>query len=415
MKFWYKFLFLSVFVLAFTGCGKDEVEVEDEEQEQEQEQEQDEPTYVEPYHSLDMKTDDGKVTQLLKHKVGKGIPIVILGEGFVDKDIKGGVFREATSKAVDALFSVYPMSALKDYFDVYEVTAVSYNDYMAVWTNLTEKGVYISDTAFGVNVAEEYQHGWESCIKAGDEKKIVEYAKKAIAGDRINDATIFVLINDTFTDALSYSLDGYNASPRDIPTGGAIAYVTTMNITHTYTSPVDLDFSDTFKAALVREFGHSFAKLSYENYGEDNGRIPRSEESFIRDNQSYGFYCNVSLSSDVTKSPWADFAADSRYDFEELGCYEGVGDYSKGVYRATYESAMIAWRNIINFNAAQRSMIYKRCMNIAYGDSWEYDYEKFVEFDLEGAKAWKAAHPTTVYSKAKALSARKTKTVKVSR
>ena len=402
MKFWYKFLFLSVFVLAFTGCEKDDEENED-------------VTNPDvPYYSQDMKTDDGKVTQLLKHKVGKGVPIVILGEGYVDKDIKGGVFREATSKAVDALFSVYPMSALKDYFDVYEVTAVSYNDYVAVWTNLAETGIYTSNTAFGVDVAKEQQPGvWVSYLYRGDEKKVLEYAKKAIAGDRINDATIIVLVNDLFTGSLSYSLDGYDASPRDIPTGGAIAYATTMNITHTCTFPDDTDFSETFKATLACEFGHSFAKLSYENYGEGNERIPSYEISLLRDSQSYGFYSNVSLSSDVTKSPWADFAADSRYGFEDLGCYEGSGYYSKGVYRPTYESAMCGWGNY--FNAAQRSMIYKRCMNIAYGDSWKYDYEKFVEFDLEGAKVWKAAHPTPVYSKAKALFARKTKTVKVSR
>ena len=390
MKFWYKFLFLSVFVLAFTGCEKDDAENED------------------------VTNPDGKVTQLLKHKVGKGIPIVILGEGYVEKDIKGGVFREATSKAVDALFSVYPMSALKDYFDVYEVTAVSNNDYVTVWTNLAETGIYTSDTAFGVNVAEEHQPGvWGSYLYRGDEKKVLEYAKKAIAGDRINDATIIVLVNDVFTGALSYSLDGYDASPRDIPTGGAIAYVTTMNITHTYTFSDDTDFSETFKATLACEFGHSFAKLSYENYGEGNERIPSSEISAIKHYQSYGYYSNVSLSSDVTKSPWADFAADSRYDFEKLGCYEGSGYYSKGAYRATYESAMCGWGDC--FNAAQRSMIYKRCMNIANGDSWKFNYEDFVKFDLEGAKAWKAAHPTTVSSKAKALSARKTKTVKVSR
>ena len=32
-------------------------------------------------------------------------------------------------------------------------------------------------------------------------------------------------------------------------------------------------------------------------------------------------------------------------------------------------------------------MIYKRCMKIAYGDSWEFNYEDFVKFDLEKAKA----------------------------
>ena len=186
-----------------------------------------------------------------------------------------------------------------------------------------------------------------------------------------------------------------------------------MQTAHTYTFSDDTDFSETFKATLACEFGHSFAKLSYENYGEGNERIPSSEISAIKHYQSYGYYSNVSLSSDVTKSPWADFAADSRYDFEKLGCYEGSGYYSKGAYRATYESAMCGWGDC--FNAAQRSMIYKRCMNIAHGDSWKFNYEDFVKFDLEGAKAWKAAHPTTVYSKAKALSARKTKTVKVSR
>ena len=39
------------------------------------------------------------------------------------------------------------------------------------------------------------------------------------------------------------------------------------------------------------------------------------------------------------------------------------------------------------FNVAGRAMIYKRCMNIAYGDSWEFNYENFVKFDLEKAKA----------------------------
>ena len=32
-------------------------------------------------------------------------------------------------------------------------------------------------------------------------------------------------------------------------------------------------------------------------------------------------------------------------------------------------------------------MIYKRCMKIAYGDSWKFNYEDFVKFDLEKAKA----------------------------
>ena len=47
-----------------------------------------------------------------------------------------------------------------------------------------------------------------------------------------------------------------------------------------------------------------------------------------------------------------------------------------------------------------RSMIYKRCMKIAYGDSWEFNYEDFVKFDLEKAKAEHQANYLT-YSTSK--------------
>ena len=36
------------------------------------------------------------------------------------------------------------------------------------------------------------------------------------------------------------------------------------------------------------------------------------------------------------------------------------------------------------FNAPSREAIYKRVMKLAYGDSWTYDYEEFVNFDKQG-------------------------------
>lgn len=34
------------------------------------------------------------------------------------------------------------------------------------------------------------------------------------------------------------------------------------------------------------------------------------------------------------------------------------------------------------FNAPSREAIYYRINKLAYGDSWNYDYETFVQFDL---------------------------------
>ena len=59
------------------------------------------------------------------------------------------------------------------------------------------------------------------------------------------------------------------------------------------------------------------------------------------------------------------------------------------------------------FNVISRVMIYKRCMNIAYGDSWKFDYEDFVKFDLEKAKAEYQAEQErhSIYSRSQYLGA----------
>ena len=379
MKIWYKFLFLPVLILALAGCGKDEDVVDNENE--------DETTYVEPYHSLDMKTDDGKVTQLQKHKVGKGVPIVIMGDGFVDKDIKEGKYREATNKALEAIFSRHPLKSLRDYFDVYEVTAVSYNSFETFWTHPE----YTSfKTAFSVGPCRETPEGGivsELMPDNGDKEE--EYAKKAIDGDRIDDATIVVIVNDFSSAGATLNFLSSNTTENmKVPTGYGIAYVNLMEF---WDKSVDLgDFSKVFTNVLLHEFGHAFAKLADEYVYEDRKwSDPERDKEKLMSKQNIGYYRNVSTYSDVTKTYWADFAADSRYDFEKLGCYEGGHYQEKGVYRPTDNSIMNSNSVgiVFSFNVASRVMIYKRCMNIAYGDSWKFNYEDFVKFDLEKAKA----------------------------
>ena len=109
------------------------------------------------------------------------------------------------------------------------------------------------------------------------------------------------------------------------------------------------------------------------------------EKQDIINRQKAGGYRNVALDPDVTKSYWADFAADSRYNSERLGCYEGGATYALGVYRPTENSIMND--NIGGFNVAGRVMIYKRCMKIALGKSWNFNLADFITFDLENGRA----------------------------
>ena len=311
------------------------------------------------YHSQDM-SQDGKVTPILKHKKGNGVPIVIMGDGFLDRDITSGKYREATNKAIDGLFSIHPMKALKDYFDVYEVNAVSYNDYFTS----------TSSTAFSSRFT-----SYTSTEIKGDDSKVKEYAKKAIDEKRIDDALIIVLINDNrYAGTCSMCMD---SKESDIPNGNSIAYVPLSESNEEQMM---------FSTVLCHEaIGHGFAKLADEYDNIIYEKIPDDEKQDIINRQKAGGYRNVALDPDVTKSYWADFAADSRYNSERLGCYEGGATYALGVYRPTENSIMND--NIGGFNVAGRVMIYKRCMKIALGKSWNFNLADFITFDLENAKA----------------------------
>ena len=328
MKFWYRFLFLPVLILALAGCSKDDDE--------------------------SIKVEDGKVTQLQKHTIGKGVPIAIMCGNSTDRDIVSGKYREAVNWALEGLFSVHPMKSLRDYFDVYEVAAVAYYE-------------DIQNT------------GTTSYVRNDSIDNVYGYACKAL-GENVDDGVLIVLNKKNFR-SYAYMSHWHYETGSDIPSGFSTAYVWL---------PLENDGSvikDYDPSTLLHEaIGHCFAGLADEyidkEYEWDDFD---SEKEDIMKWQKAGFYRNVSIDSDVTKSYWADFAADSRYDFEKLGCYEGAHYRPTGIYRATENSIMRC--GSLYFDVIARVMIYKRCMKIAYGDSWTFDYEDFVKFDLEKAKA----------------------------
>ena len=347
MKKWYKFLFLPVLILALAGCSKDD---DDE----------------------SIEVEDGKVTQLQKHTIGKGVPIAIMCRNFTDRDIASGKYREAVNWALEGLFSVHPMKSLRDYFDVYEITAVAWYDNS-------------QDSSTPSYVQNESNDG------------VFGYAHKAFGEDLedLEDVVLIVLNNKHFRSCASWSS---SSQESDIPSGFSSAFVW---FPQRYDGTIRKDYDP---SVLLHEFGHAFAGLGDE-YVEEASKWDDIEgcKKFVMDQQNSGYKRNLSFDSDVTKSYWADLAADSRYDFEKLGCYEGGEYQEKGVYRPTENSIMRDNETSSYFNVVARVMIYKRCMKIAYGDSWKFNYEDFVKFDLEKAKAAyqadKEQHSTSSTSK----------------
>ncbi len=301
------------------------------------------PRYLSEDYSI-----DGRVHTIQRATIGKGIDLVVLGDGFSDREIFDGTYREWCDKSVNAIFSEEPYKSHKEYFNIHLVDVVS----------MTEgyDDEYVR-TAFGSYVIAN------NC--GGDDYKVLDYVKKVVPEEQFDQATISVLLNiDAYagTCYIFYPLPSFD-------NGWAISY--------SACNSNDEEFEGIIKHEVA---GHCFPKLGDEYAYEYNMGIDYSEiTEKLNERSEYGWWKNVDFTNDPAEVRWAHFLADERYASEGLGVFEGGLTYWSGVWRPSENSIMRY--NTGGFNAPSREAIYYRIHKLAYGDSWEYDYEEFVEWD----------------------------------
>ncbi|MDO4801984.1 MAG: M64 family metallopeptidase, partial [Prevotellaceae bacterium] len=79
------------------------------------------------YESTDYSAD-GTVMELQKAKKGNGIDIVLMGDAYSDRLIADGTYDATMRKVMDVFFTQEPYKTFRDYFNVYDVRAVSKNE-----------------------------------------------------------------------------------------------------------------------------------------------------------------------------------------------------------------------------------------------------------------------------------------------
>ena len=293
---------------------------------------------------------DGEVSIIQKATKGRGIDIVIMGDAFSDRLIADGTYENTMKLAIDNFFSVEPYKSHRDFFNVYSVNAVSTNEEYGFTFETALSGYFGTGTHVG-----------------GDDQKVFNYALKAINEEQIDETLLIVIMNNT-----TYAGTCYMYSPNnygDYGNGVSISYF-----------PIGED-----KAALEQVLhheacGHGFAKLADEYAYEYMGEVPSDYVTGFQEQYSnWGWWKNVDFTNDASNVRWSKFLFDTRYANDGLGLYEGGLTYWTGVWRPTENSIMRY--NTGGFNAPSREAIYYRIHKLAYGEDWEYDYEKFVEYD----------------------------------
>ncbi len=306
------------------------------------------------YQSTDY-SQDGKVSQLNIASQGKGIPIVIMGDGFVDKEIADGSYSRTMNQTMEHLFSEEPIKSLREYFNVYQVTAVSKRNIFD-GTSSTVFGTVPDHQTMGIDV---------------DASQVMKYVKKVEGIDSIH-ALAVVIMNMNINKGVTYMM-GSNK-------------ITDYSYAIALCPVIDSLKSEMFRSVLVHEaVGHGFAKLADEYVRSTEGSATDDDIKKLKELQTkLGWYLNVDSEKDSTKVLWTKFIYDAEFSNEKIGTYEGGYTFFKGVYRPSEESMMRS--NDAPFNAPSRQVIYNKVMKMALDRT--PTYQEFVEFD-------KAHKPTT--------------------
>lgn len=281
----------------------------------------------EVYESTDYSKDGTRVT-IQQHTVGKGIKVLIVGDGFTDRDIDSGLYDQSMSRAAEYFFDIEPYASFRDRFDVINMRVVSQTSVFDSEKRTAFKGTFEGGSRISGNLSTAYN-------------------KALTVFGTIQDVLIIIVMNTT-----RYAGTCYMA-------GDQVSVAFCPMSTQTYYP---------FNTVIHHEAGgHGFANLGDEyHYG---GTISSSEAAELQSSASeYGWYQNLDVTSNASSIKWSSFLTDPDYS-PNTSIYEGGYSYLYGVWRPTYESCMNGMYG--NFNAPSRYAIYKKIMERS-GESWSW-------------------------------------------
>ncbi len=288
--------------------------------------------------------EDKEYIQLQKATKGKGVNIVLMGDGFTKTDLQQGGYYESTMRqSADYFFSIEPYASYRDYFNVYMIAAES-----------EEEGV--SNANQGIRVDNKFRSSFgEGTAIDWDYKLCLDYVDciPELNGQP-NILSILILNSNYYAGTTVMSMDGYAVAAcpmsREEP-------------------PLD------FEGLIHHEAGgHGFGFLNDEYVYYETQQLPKGIKEEIKMWHAAGYFQNTDVTNLPTQVIWKDFIGMDKYP--AVGFYEGANMYGFGIWRPEEESCMD--RNIAYYNAPSRWSIVKRIMQLA-GEPFTFD--DFVRTD----------------------------------
>ncbi|PKO95310.1 MAG: hypothetical protein CVU11_02665 [Bacteroidetes bacterium HGW-Bacteroidetes-6] len=287
-------------------------------------------------------SEHGKVILLNKASRGKGVNIIITGDGFPSSTMgNGGEFETILNGTMDNIFETEPFKSYKEYFNIYMVKAVSRQRYIS-------DPHYSRDTYYGITLMDV------SRVEISGSLAIKQKISSLIGFD-ISNCTVVMVVNHD----------------ANMGCGGKNYY----DVGYAFFSYSESFYKDNkgYKKhdAPVHEMGHAFAGLVDEyayGYSPSAEYIQYWQDNYLTLEKNL----NKSIQSDPKKVPWAHFIGLPGY--EMVGVFSGA-DFPQ-FYRSEQNSIMkgdASW-----FNAVSREIIVKRIIELS---GMQYSFEDFLRLD----------------------------------
>lgn len=300
---------------------------------------------------------DGRLHVMQKATQGDGINVVMMGDAFSDRLIEDGTYRKVMDGMMEGLFCVEPFASMRNFFNVYSIDVVSENE-----TYRDGRKTALA-TYFG-----------EKTNVGGDNDIVISYVREVLPDIDMDNVLVIVAMNKAVEAGTCYMftkmrIDSYGNRTYIMEDGSGlgIAYC-----------PLGTKTVSLGEIVRHEAGGHGFGKLGDEYFYAKN-YAPEGTVEKILTLHECGWYSNVDCTDDPDGVVWSRFISDPRYAAEDIGVYEGSYTYEKGFFRPSQSSIMSCNKGY--FNAPSREAIYNRINRLAWGDTWEYDYEEFVRFD----------------------------------
>lgn len=299
-------------------------------------------------HQYDYGYEEDEVIVLQEATRGKGVNVVILGEGYDAKDISEGKLLDDVGETMEDFFDIEPYRTYRDYFNVYTGIAVS-----------PESGVGNANTIVHNRFGTSATRG----ALAGTADEIMKYActMPSVSQDNLGQTLIIIVTNTS----------DYSGATRLFDDGMAISYCPKR----------EDDYPYDFRGIVQYEAGgRGFGKLGDESvrhnaFADECGCSCCAHVAEIAAAQAKGWYMNISLTAREDAVPWSHLLENDRYR-NLVSIYEGASGHCKGVWRSEYNSCMN--NGVPYYNTVSREIIVKRIMQCA-GE--EYSFENFVAND----------------------------------